>query len=142
MIEILLVEDNPGDVRLAQEAFKDAKLRNRISVAKDGSEALNILRRSGSYSHHPRPDVVLLDLNLPGKNGFEVLESMKESSDLREIPVVILSGSRAEQDIARSYKLSASCYVTKPLDLQQFLEVIKAIDGFWLSVVKVPGESS
>ena len=138
MVEILLVEDNPGDVRLAQEAFKDAKLRNRIIVAKNGMEALEILSRAGKYANAPRPDVVLLDLNLPGQSGFDVLARMKEKPELADIPVVILSGSKAEQDIARSYQLNASCYITKPLDLQQFMEVIKAIEGFWLTVVKMP----
>lgn len=142
LVEILLVEDNPGDVRLVQEAFKDAKLKNRITVAKNGNEALEILHRKGQYGNALKPDVVLLDLNLPGQNGFDILAKMKGSPELAHIPVVILSGSRAEQDIARSYQLSASCYITKPLDLQQLMEVIKGIEGFWLAVVKAPATNT
>lgn len=140
-VEILLVEDNPGDVRLTQEAFKDAKVRNRLTVARDGTEAMAILHRTGPFENHPRPDVVLLDLNLPGLNGFDVLKRMKESETLRDIPVVIVSSSKAEQDIAKSYKLHASCYVTKPLDLDQFMEVIRSIENFWLTVVKLPAST-
>lgn len=137
-VEILLVEDNPGDVRLMQEAFKDAKIRNRVTVARDGAEALAILNRTGRHAASPRADVVLLDLNLPGQNGFQILAAMKETENLKDIPVVILSGSKAEQDIARSYQLQACSYVTKPLDLQQFLEVIRSVEDFGLSVVKQP----
>ena len=138
VVEILLVEDNPGDVRLMQEAFKDAKIRNKITVARDGAEALAMLNRQGRFANQSRPDVVLLDLNLPGQNGFEVLATMKKTDGLKSIPVVILSGSKAEQDIARSYQLNAACYVTKPLDLQQFMEVIRSVEDFWLTVVKLP----
>ena len=138
LVEILLVEDNPGDVRLAQESFKDAKIRNRLTVAGNGREALEILGRAGKDGAFARPDVVFLDLNLPGESGFDVLAKMKQSPETSDIPVVILSGSRAEQDIAKSYQLNASCYITKPLDLQQFMEVIRTIEGFWLAVVKIP----
>ena len=138
IVEILLVEDNPGDVRLMQEAFKDAKIGNRITVARDGREALAILNGQETASGQNPPDIVMLDLNLPGQNGFEILSTMKASPRLKSIPVVILSGSRAEQDIARSYELNASCYVTKPLDLQQFMEVIRSVEDFSLAVVKQP----
>lgn len=141
LVEILLVEDNPGDVRLTKETFKDAKVRNRLTVAKDGPEALAILAGKGAYAEHPRPDVVLLDLNLPGQSGFEVLERMRTDQNLKNIPVVIVSSSKAEEDIARSYDLQASGYVTKPLDLEQFVQVIKAIDSFWLTVVKLPAQN-
>lgn len=134
----MLVEDNPGDVRLTREALKDAKVSNRLTVAKDGLEALAILHGQGAYAEYPRPDVVLLDLNLPGQSGFDVLARIKRDEDLKKIPVVIVSSSKAEQDIARSYDLHANCYVTKPLDLEQFAEVMRSIESFWLTVVKLP----
>ena len=138
-IEILLVEDNPGDVRLTVEALKEGKLRNHMSVAADGEEALAFLRRENGHAAAPRPDLVLLDLNLPRKDGREVLAEMKEDPDLRRIPVVILTTSKAEEDIARTYDLHANCYITKPVDLDQFITVVKSIESFWFSVVSLPG---
>jgi len=138
MVEILLVEDNEGDARLAIEALKDGKVRNRVSWVKDGVEALQFLCREGVYAAAPRPDVILLDLNLPRKDGREVLAEIKSSSRLRRIPVVILTVSQAEEDILRSYNLHANCYITKPLDLDQFLRVVQAIEDFWLTIVKLP----
>ena len=137
-VDFLLVEDNPGDVRLTQEALRDAKIRNRVSVVEDGVEALAFLRRQGRYAEMPRPDVILLDLNLPRKDGREVLAEIKADPDLRRIPVVILTTSEAEEDILRAYNLNANCYVTKPVDFQQFVKVIHSIEDFWLSVVKLP----
>ena len=137
-IEILMVEDNPGDVRLAVEALKEGKVRNNFNAVTDGVEALAFLRREGPYAGSPRPDLVLLDLNLPRKNGREVLAEIKEDPDLRRIPVVILTVSQAEQDILKSYNLHANCYITKPVDLEQFLDVVKSIENFWLTVVKLP----
>jgi two-component system, chemotaxis family, response regulator Rcp1 len=137
-IEILMVEDNPGDVRLTVEALKEAKVRNNLHTVEDGVEALAFLRREGRYADVPRPDLVLLDLNLPKMNGREVLAEIKEDPDLRRIPVVILTVSQAEQDIVKSYNLHANCYITKPVDLDQFLEVVKSIENFWLTIVKLP----
>jgi CheY-like chemotaxis protein len=137
-IEILMVEDNPGDVRLTVEALKEAKVRNNLHTVEDGVEALAFLRREGRYTEVPRPDLVLLDLNLPKMNGREVLAEIKEDPDLRRIPVVILTISQAEQDIVKSYNLHANCYITKPVDLDQFLEVVKSIENFWLTIVKLP----
>jgi len=139
-IEVLLVEDNPGDVRLTREALKDGKVSNHLSVAPDGVEALRFLRREGSYAGAPRPDVVLLDLNLPKKDGRQVLQEMKQDPALRTIPVVILTSSDAERDIAAAYELQASCYITKPVDLDQFITVVKSIEDFWFSIVKLPPE--
>jgi chemotaxis family two-component system response regulator Rcp1 len=136
-IEILLVEDNPGDVRLTKEALKDAKVRNNLHVAVDGVEALAFLRQHGAHAAAPRPDVILLDLNLPKKNGREVLEEIKHDDGLRHIPVVILTTSQAEQDIVESYRLRANAYVTKPVDLEQFLKVVRSIEEFWLEIVKL-----
>jgi two-component system, chemotaxis family, response regulator Rcp1 len=137
-IEILMVEDNPGDIRLTMEALKEAKVRNNLHTVEDGVEALAFLRREGRYVEVPRPDLVLLDLNLPKMNGREVLAEIKEDPDLRRIPVVILTISQAEQDIVKSYNLHANCYITKPVDLDQFLEVVKSIENFWLTVVMLP----
>jgi CheY-like chemotaxis protein len=137
-IEILLVEDNPGDVRLTIEAFKDGKIRNNVCVAADGVEALAILRREGKYSCCMRPDIILLDLNLPKKDGREVLAEIKTDEKLRSIPVVILTSSKAEEDIIKSYNLHANCYISKPVELEQFFKVIKTIEDFWLSIVKLP----
>lgn len=137
-IEILLVEDNPGDVRLTRESLHDAKVHNHMLVASDGVEALECLRREGKYKNATRPDLVLLDLNLPRMNGFEVLDAIKEDPDLKRIPVVVLTTSQAEQDIIQSYNLHANAFVTKPVDLEQFIKVIKAIEGFWLEIVKLP----
>ena len=133
-----MVEDNPGDVRLTVEALKEAKVRNNLHTVEDGVEALAFLRREGRYADVPRPDLVLLDLNLPKMNGREVLAEIKEDPDLRRIPVVILTISQAEQDIVKSYNLHANCYITKPVDLDQFLEVVKSIENFWLTMVKLP----
>jgi chemotaxis family two-component system response regulator Rcp1 len=137
-IEVLLVEDSPGDVRLTREAFKDAKVHINLHVASDGAEAMAFLKREGEHAHAPRPDLILLDLNLPKKDGREVLEEIKESPTLKTIPVVILTTSASEEDVLRSYRLHANCYITKPVDLDGFLKVVKSIDSFWLSVVKLP----
>jgi two-component system, chemotaxis family, response regulator Rcp1 len=138
LVEILLVEDNPGDVRLTQEALKEGKVRNNLSLVSDGVEALAFLRREGQYADAPRPDVILLDLNLPRKDGREVLADIKQDPALRRIPVVILTTSQAEHDILRTYNLHANCYITKPVDLEQFITVVKSIESFWLTVVKLP----
>jgi CheY-like chemotaxis protein len=137
-IEILLVEDNPGDVRLTVEILKETKVRNTLTVAADGVEALDLLRRKGRYTHAVRPDLILLDLNLPKKDGRQVLAEIKADPVLRSIPVVILTTSKAEEDIVKSYNLYANCYVTKPVDLEQFVKVVKSIEGFWLTIVKLP----
>jgi two-component system, chemotaxis family, response regulator Rcp1 len=137
-IEILLVEDNPGDVRLTTEALRDAKVRNRLTVAYDGVEALAMLRRQGPHAAVPRPDLILLDLNLPKKGGREVLAEIKQDDGLKDIPVVILTTSQAELDIVESYRLHANAYVTKPVDLEQFLKVVQTIEQFWLEIVKLP----
>lgn len=137
-IEILLVEDNPGDVRLTREALKDAKVSNVLLVAEDGAKALAMLRRQGEYADSPRPDLILLDLNLPKKSGHEVLAEIKQDPELRPIPVVVLTSSEEEKDILRAYDLNVNCYVNKPVDLGRFVDVVKAIEGFWFSVVKLP----
>jgi chemotaxis family two-component system response regulator Rcp1 len=137
-IEILLVEDNPGDVRLTREALTDGKMRNNLSVVADGVEAMAFLHREGQYASAPRPDLVLLDLNLPRKDGREVLAEMKADPGLKRIPVVVLTSSEAEEDILRVYDLSANCYITKPVDLEQFIRVVRSIEGFWLEIVKLP----
>ncbi|MBD0321612.1 MAG: response regulator [Gemmatimonadetes bacterium] len=137
-IEVLLVEDNPGDVRLTREALKEGKVHNNLHVAPDGVEALAFLRREGRYADAVRPDLILLDLNLPRKGGREVLEEVKSDPALRHIPVVILTSSQAEQDIARAYDLHANCYISKPVDLDQFITVVKSIEDFWFTVVKLP----
>ena len=139
-IEVLLVEDNPGDVRLTREALKEGKVSNHLSVTPDGVEALRFLRREGPYADAPRPDVVLLDLNLPKKDGRQVLQEMKADPALRTIPVVILTSSDAERDIAGAYELQANCYITKPVDLDQFITVVRSIEDFWFSIVKLPPE--
>lgn len=137
-IEILLVEDNPGDVRLTQEALKEGKILNNLHMARDGVEAVSFLRREGEYEGSVRPDLILLDLNLPKKDGREVLMEIKKDEALRRIPVVVLTTSRAEEDIIRTYDCHANCYITKPVDFDQFINVIKSIENFWLSVVKLP----
>ena len=137
-IEILLVEDSPGDVRLTREAFKDARVLVNLHVAGDGEEAMAFLKREGKYSSKPRPDIILLDLNLPKKDGRAVLAEIKEDPKLQTIPVVILTTSASEADVLKSYSLHANCYITKPVDLDGFLKVVKSIDGFWLSVVRLP----
>lgn len=137
-IEILLVEDNPGDVRLTREALKDAKVSNMLHVVEDGVAALDFLYRRGAYSAVPRPDLILLDLNLPRKNGREVLAEVKQDPRFRAIPVVILTTSQAEEDIVRAYDLHANCYISKPVDFAQFSKIVRTIDEFWLSVVSLP----
>jgi CheY-like chemotaxis protein len=139
-IEVLLVEDNPGDVRLTREALKEGKVCNNLSVVADGVQAMAFLRREGPYAAAPRPDVILLDLNLPRKDGREVLEEVKGDPELRSIPVVVLTTSEAERDIARAYALHANCYITKPVDLDQFITVVRSIEDFWFSIVKLPQE--
>ena len=138
MIDILLVEDNAADIRLTQEALKESKLRNNLYVVRDGMEAMAFLRREGRYEDAVRPDLILLDLNLPKKNGREVLEDVKSDEDLSTIPVVILTVSGAEEDIIKTYRLHANCYITKPIDLDQFMRVVRSIEDFWLTIVKLP----
>jgi len=133
-IEILLIEDNPGDVRLTIEGLSESKVRNTLHVAKDGVEAMDLLRRADG----PRPDLILLDLNLPRMDGREVLTAIKSDPKLKIIPVVVLTTSRAEQDILRSYELQANCYITKPVDLEKFMTVVKSIEDFWLTIVRLP----
>jgi chemotaxis family two-component system response regulator Rcp1 len=137
-VEILLVEDNPADVRLTQEALKEGKVFNNLHWAKDGVEALEFLRRQGKHAGAPRPDIILLDLNLPKKDGREVLFEIKNDDELKRIPVVILTTSKAEEDVLKTYNLHANCYVTKPVDLEQFIRVVRTIDQFWLTVVTLP----
>jgi CheY-like chemotaxis protein len=137
-IDILLVEDSPADVRLTREALKEAKVLNMLHVAEDGLAALAFLRRQGQYASKPCPDLILLDLNLPKKDGREVLAEIKQDENLKRIPVVVLTTSRAEEDVIRSYNLHANAYVTKPVDLTHFLEVIRTIEAFWLAVVTLP----
>jgi chemotaxis family two-component system response regulator Rcp1 len=137
-IEILLVEDNPGDVRLTVEGLRETRVRNHLQVASDGVEAMAMLHRQGVHHDAARPDLILLDLNLPRMDGREVLEQIKADPALRTIPVVVLTTSRAEQDVLRSYELQANCFITKPVDLDQFITVIKTIDDFWLTIVTLP----
>ncbi len=137
-IDILLVEDSPADVRLTREALKDAKVVNNLHVAADGMAALAFLRKQAPYAEAPRPDLILLDLNLPKKDGREVLAEIKQEDHLKRIPVVVLTTSRADEDVIRSYDLHANAYITKPVDLKQFLDVIKSIEDFWLAVVRLP----
>jgi CheY-like chemotaxis protein len=140
-IEILLVEDNPGDARLTREALREGKIRNNLHHAKDGVEALAFLKREGAYADAPTPDLILLDLNLPRKDGRQVLSEMKEDPRLRLIPVVVLTTSEAEKDIVKSYELHANCYITKPVDLEKFIEIVRAIESFWLAVVTLPSRN-
>ncbi len=137
-IEILLVEDSPSDTDLTLEALKDFKVRNHVSVVEDGVLALQFLRREGPYADAPRPDLIMLDLNLPRKDGREVLAEIKRDDSLKTIPIVVLTTSRADQDILRAYELNANCYITKPVDFNQFLEVVRSIESFWLFVVTLP----
>ena len=141
-IEILLVEDNPGDVRLTQEVLKQGKVLNNMRVAEDGEDALALLRREGKHKDASRPDLILLDLNLPRKDGREVLAEIKQDPELRKVPVVVLTTSRAEKDICRAYKCSCNCYITKPVDLEQFIQVVKSIEDFWFTVVTLPPRGS
>jgi chemotaxis family two-component system response regulator Rcp1 len=137
-VEILLVEDSPSDTELTLEALQDFKVRNHVSVVEDGVRALEFLRREGSFAQAPRPDLIMLDLNLPRKDGREVLAAIKADDRLKSIPVVVLTTSRAEQDILQAYQLNANCYITKPVDFNQFLEVVRSIESFWLFVVTLP----
>jgi len=137
-IDILLVEDNPGDVRLTREALKEGKVLNNLHVASDGMEAVAFLRRQGKFADEIRPDIILLDLNLPKKDGREVLADIKTDPDLRRIPVVILTTSKSEEDILKTYDLHANCYITKPVDLDQFITVVQSVEDFWFTVVKLP----
>lgn len=141
-VEILIVEDNPGDVRLMQEAMRDSKVLNQIHVVEDGVAAMAYLHRDGEYADAPCPDLIMLDLNLPMKDGREVLEEVKEDPELRRIPVVILTTSGAEDDILRTYNHHANCYITKPIDLKQFIKVVRAIESFWLTIVKLPPDGN
>jgi CheY-like chemotaxis protein len=137
-IEILLIEDNPGDIRLTVEALKEGKVTNNLSVTRDGEEALDCLYQRGKFSHCVRPDLILLDLNLPKKDGREVLQSIKSDNDLKKIPVVVLTTSKAEEDILKSYEHHANCYITKPIDIDEFLKVIRLTEDFWLTIVQLP----
>jgi chemotaxis family two-component system response regulator Rcp1 len=137
-IEILLVEDNRGDARLTEEALKEGKVRNNLHHTKDGVEAMQFLLREGQHKDKPRPDLVLLDLNLPRKDGREVLADMRKNPDLKTIPVVVLTTSEAEQDVVRTYELCANCYITKPVDLEKFITIVRSIEDFWLTIVRLP----
>jgi chemotaxis family two-component system response regulator Rcp1 len=137
-IEILLVEDNPGDVRLTLEAFNEGRMVNNLSVVEDGVQAMSYLRQEGPYAEAGRPDLILLDLNLPRKHGREVLTEIKDDPELKRIPVVVLTTSEAEQDVLESYDLHANCYITKPVDLEQFIQVVQYVENFWLGIVKLP----
>ena len=137
-IEILLVEDSPSDTELTVEALREAKMRNHLNTVEDGVQALAFLRRQGQFTNAPRPDLIMLDLNLPRRDGREVLAEIKADQDLRTIPVVVLTTSRAEQDVLRAYNLHANCYITKPVDFEQFLDVVRSIESFWLFVVTLP----
>ena len=137
-VEILLVEDNPGDVRLAREALKENKVSNNLHVIEDGESAMAFLRKQGKYQNATRPDLILLDLNLPKKDGREVLAEVKADTDLKRIPVVMLTISKAEEDIIRAYDSHVNCYITKPIDLDQFIKVVRSVEDFWLTIVKLP----
>ena len=137
-IEILLVEDNPADIRLVQEVFKEARINNKMHVTLNGEKAMQLLRRESEYAHVSRPDLIILDLNLPKKDGKEVLKEIKEDMNLKTIPVIILTTSNAEDDLIETYENNANCYITKPVDLDNFIKVVKTIENFWLSVVKLP----
>jgi CheY-like chemotaxis protein len=140
IVDILLVEDNPGDVRLTKEALKEAKIHNMLHVVADGVEAMDFLRKTGGYSDVPVPDLIMLDLNLPRKDGREVLAEIKGDGELRRIPVVVLTTSSAEEDVLKAYDLHANCFITKPVDFIQFTMVIKSIEDFWFTIVKLPTE--
>ena len=139
-VEILMVEDNPGDIRLTMEAIRESKLHNNLHVVKDGIEALAYLRQEGDYADLPRPDLILLDLNLPKKDGREVLREIKMDKEIGRIPVVILTTSQAEEDVLKTYDLHANCFITKPVDLEQFIKVVQSIEFFWLTIVRLPPE--
>ena len=138
--EILLVEDNPGDVLLTQEAFREGRLAHRLSTVGDGEEAMQFLRKEGRYAQAPRPDVILLDLNLPKKDGRELLAEIKDDPSLRYIPIIVLTTSEAEQDVWKAYKLHANCYLTKPIHVDEFIRKIRSVEDFWLTVVRLPGK--
>jgi two-component system, chemotaxis family, response regulator Rcp1 len=138
MAEILLVEDNPGDADLARETLTVSKIKNNLYVVNDGEKAMDFLKKKGEYASVPRPDIILLDLNLPRKDGREVLAEIKQDDDLKRIPVVILTSSKADEDVIKSYNLHANCYITKPLDFSQFTKVVQSIENFWLTIVKLP----
>jgi CheY-like chemotaxis protein len=140
LVDILLIEDNPGDVRMTQEVLKESKILNKMYAVGDGVEAMAFLRREGKYADAPRPDLILLDLNLPRKDGHEVLADVKSDDDLKRIPVVVLTISEAEDDILKSYDLHGNCYITKPIDFREFIKVVKAIEDFWLTIVKLSPE--
>jgi CheY-like chemotaxis protein len=137
-IDILIVEDNPGDARLIKEVLNDNKVYNSLYIVNDGVEAMNFLHNQGEYQNTPRPDIIILDLNLPKRDGREVLAEIKADEELRHIPVVIMTISQAEEDILKTYKLHANCYITKPIDLNEFIKVVKSIEDFWFSIVKLP----
>lgn len=137
-VEILLIEDNPGDVRLTIEALKESKIINNLQVVEDGIEALSYLKKEGIYKDKPRPDLIILDLNLPKKDGREVLAEIKSNDIFKQIPIVILTTSEAEEDIIKSYELHANCYITKPVNMEQFIKVVKSVSNFWFSMVKLP----
>ncbi len=139
-VEILLVEDNPGDIDLTSEALEDSKINNNLHIAIDGQEALDFLYKKGKFKDSPTPDIILLDLNLPKVDGREVLENIKAHKNLRRIPVVILTSSKAEEDIIRTYDLHANCYIQKPLDFDNFLEIVRKIESFWMSIVVLPND--
>ncbi|MDP4266713.1 MAG: response regulator [Bacteroidota bacterium] len=139
---ILLIEDNAGDARLSMEAMKESKLNNQVFWVKDGIEAMEYLRKQGKYKNAIRPDLILLDLNLPGKDGKEILEEIKNDSDLKRIPVVILTISKSEEDIFKSYNLHANCYITKPIDFNEFMDVVKSIENFWFTIVSLPNNKN
>ena len=138
LVDILVVEDNPGDARLIMEVLKSNKIYNTLQVVKDGVEAMDFLNKKGKFANAPRPDLILLDLNLPRKDGREVLQEIKSDDRYKQIPVVVMTMSQAEEDILRSYKLHANCYVIKPIDLDQFVKVVESIEDFWFSLVKLP----
>jgi chemotaxis family two-component system response regulator Rcp1 len=137
-IEILLVEDNPGDARLTREALATSKIHNNLHHARDGEEAIRFLKREGTFAEAPRPDLILLDLNLPKRDGREVLDDIKKDPQLMHVPVVILTTSQAEEDILRAYRLHANCFISKPVDLEQFIKVVRSIEQFWFTIVKLP----
>ena len=139
-VEILLVEDNPGDARLAQEAIREARMRNHLNWVLDGVEALTFLRKEGKHKQAPRPDIILLDLNLPRKDGRELLAEIKRDEQLKQIPVVVLTTSEAEEDISRAYRLKANCYIAKPPQLDDLVKIVKSIEEFWFRVARLPAE--
>ena len=139
-VEILLVEDSKGDIGLIEEVFEDAKIGNTLHIVEDGEEAIAFLRGEGQFSESPRPDIILLDLNLPKKDGREVLEEVKRDDEIKNIPIVVLTTSKAEEDILRSYNLQANAYIIKPVDFDQFIKVVKSIESFWLEIVKLPSK--